>query len=603
MKNQKYVIYGAGNIGARALTFLGRENVKFFIDNNECKQKQLYHGIEVLGFNAIVEKLSGLIIVVSVSEKYTNEIVSQLREHKIDSYITFNELKFNITKEKIRCRTDYIDTYNRAVEWIYKHSYEGKGIINNTGLDKPYPEVTGYFIPTLIKWGHKELALKYARWLCSIQHSNGSWYDTEDIYPYIFDTAQVLKGLLAVRKYLPEVDSAIIKGCEWILDNMEWNGRLKSPIDDIWGDGKTLSELIHLYCVSPLFEVASIFSREDIMIKAQKIKEYYISEYRDNILNFGLLSHFYAYVIEALVDLDEVELAKIAMRNIELIQKENGEIPGYIDVDWVCSTGLFQLSLIWFKLGNMKCGYKTFCYACKLQNSTGGWYGSYLSSYNPNEQNTYFPYDEISWANKYFLDALYYKIQLEFESQSDIFSDTISKEDGRYKCIEDIVSQNCQNRNIKVLDVGCGKGRYIKNLIEDFAQNEYYVSDISNKVMDYIIDDRVVKKPGTMTDIMYDNKMFDVVYTCEALEHAIDINAAVRELCRVTKKGGTVAIIDKNSDMLGYFDIEEWEQWFDEDVLKKILLKYCEDVRILKDVSFDSHSSNGLFYCWTGKVK
>lgn len=43
-----------------------------------------------------------------------------------------------------------------------------------------------------------------------------------------------------------------------------------------------------------------------------------------------------------------------------------------------------------------------FNYACKLQNKSGGWYGSYLSEENENEINTYFPNSEISWAVKYF---------------------------------------------------------------------------------------------------------------------------------------------------------------------------------------------------------
>ena len=42
-----------------------------------------------------------------------------------------------------------------------------------------YPEVTGYYIPTLMRWGFTDQAESYAKWLISIQHSDGAWYDTE----------------------------------------------------------------------------------------------------------------------------------------------------------------------------------------------------------------------------------------------------------------------------------------------------------------------------------------------------------------------------------------------------------------------------------------
>lgn len=132
--------------------------------------------------------------------------------------------------------------------------------------------------------------------------------------------------------------------------------------------------------------------------------------------------------MEAMLDIGHEELAREAMEKISKLQKESGAVPGYHNVDWVCSTGLFQLALVWFRLGEVEKGNKAFVYACKLQNETGGWYGSYISEDNANEVNTYFPDAEISWANKYFLDALYYKNLATFEKQADIFGSKIEIE-------------------------------------------------------------------------------------------------------------------------------------------------------------------------------
>lgn len=598
----KYSIFGAGDYGTQALHLLGIENISFFIDNNAEKQKDRYMGLDVLSLQNAISKIGNTKIIVAVSDQYAGEIIRQLEQFGITNYLTFKELKFNLTKEKLLQRTDCIAVYHKAMIWIRNNSLPGEGVINHSKLRKSYPEVTGYYIPTLLRWGYKELAVSYAKWLCSIQHENGAWFDTEDKEPYIFDSAQILKGLIAVRKLYPEVDSRIIKGCDWILSNMSSEGRLMSSDEEIWGDGKTFSELIYTYCISPISEAGQILKRNDYVEKAALIAEYYTARCKDQILNFGLLSHFYAYVMEAMLDIGRKDLAEEAMEKIALIQKESGAVPAYQNVDWVCSTGLFQLAAVWFRLGDLEHGNKAFAYACKLQNESGGWFGSYLSEENSNEKNTYFPNEEISWAVKYFLDALYYKNLAQFEKQAPLFMDEISTVDGRYQCISNIVRKNGET-GLKILDIGCGKGRYLKQLVREYPDNQYYGADLSVKVMKFFILDNVEKKQGNLTNIPYPDHYFDFVYTCEALEHAVDIKSAVRELCRVVKPGGTVAVIDKNKDMLGYFEIEEWEQWFGGDELKEILAEYCSNVKVWKEISFDDEPANGLFYCWEGKIK
>lgn len=597
----RYVIFGAGNFGTQAIDLIGKSNIEFFIDNNVNKQKRKFCGFEVLSLENAKNKIDDVCIIIAMSDIYIKDVQEQLIENNINNYKTINQLKMELTKQKLLLRTDYVNVYNKAINWIKSNTINNQGIINNSNLKKIYPEVTGYYIPSLIRWGYRDLAIDYARYLCSIQNSDGAWYDTENKNPYIFDSAQILKGLIAVRHLYPEVEKHIIAGCDWILTNMNDDGKLIAPLEDIWGDGKTFSELIHTYCISPIKDAGIIYNRNDYIEKADKIAHYYTSKYREDILNFNLLSHFYAYVMEAMLDIGETSLVKEAMDKIETIQKSSGGIPAYNNVDWVCSTGLFQFAVVWFRLGELEKGNKVFNYACKLQNKSGGWYGSYLSEENENEINTYFPNSEISWAVKYFLDALYYKNLAQFKFQAPMFLNSIEITDGRYKCIEEIMKKidSCA----KVLDVGCGKGRYLKELVKTHSTVKYYAVDISLEVMKFFEIPGVEKKQGNLTNIPYENNKFDFTYSCEALEHAVDISSAIREMCRVTKSGGYVAVIDKNKDMLGYYDIEEWEQWFDENELKQELLKYCSDVIVKKNINFDDKPANGLFYCWIGKIK
>ena len=67
--------------------------------------------------------------------------------------------------------------------------------------------------------------------------------------------------------------------------------------------------------------------------------------------------------------------------------------------------------------------------------------------------------------------------------------------------------------------------------------------------------------------------------------------------------GGKIIIIDKNKSMYGYFDIEQWEQWFDKEELKQLMLQYCSDVFYTDDIDYDGRKSDGLFGAWIGTVR
>ncbi len=600
----KYILFGAGKYGKDALNLLGKEKVDFFIDNDQAKSGMEIDGVKVYHVNGKKNELRDKKIVISVSERYKEQVTEQLEAENIRSYISLDEIKLAVIKERMKRQGNNLDTYKRAIGWIYRNTVKHKGIINHTGLKKPYPEVTGYYIPTLMRWGHRDLAVSYAKWLCGIQKEDGSWYDTRDVSPYVFDSAQILKGLLSVRDIYPEADGSIKRGFEWILSNMEESGRLTTPDIREWGRGKECSELIHLYCLSPLIEAGKLFGIKRYAACAEKILHYYKNNHRKEIMNFSLLSHFYAYVMEALVDLGELEMAEEAMADIAKLQNEEGAVPAYKDVHWVCSTGLFQLAVVWYRIGCIENGNRAFAYACRLQNPSGGWYGSYLTEYVEGEENDYFPTGEISWAVKYFLDALYYKNLAEFNFCAASFLPAIDKEDGRYQTVKnEILNAGGEEKVLKICDVGCGKGRYLNNLLTDASQNSYYGVDLSESVLKYVTDQRIEKKQGSLTKIPYPDNFFDVVYTCEALEHAVDIKSAVKEMARVTRPGGKMIVVDKNKEALGKLVISDWEVWFDLKELEELMKELCSETDTMPDIPYEGKSDDNLFAVWTGKVR
>lgn len=307
---------------------------------------------------------------------------------------------------------DFIRQINSAKKWIVNNTVDGAGIpvfINEKKKSSIYPEVTGYFIPTLLKYGMTELAVTYGHYLLSIQNEDGSWNESTGVTPYTFDTCMILKGLIALISSSLDPENkfllASVRAANWVLTMQRNDGSVGTPDTSDWtlSYGKKVPEAIHVYCLSPFYDLAKITNNSKFSTFADRALSYYLS--CPELTDFNTLSHFNAYIIEGLIDVGEIDRAKRAMDLISLHQRIDGSIPAYSFVDFVCSTGLFQYSICWFKLGEFEKGQKAFEFATSLQNSSGGWYGSYSVG---KDRANYFPDSEISWAVKFFLDAVYF---------------------------------------------------------------------------------------------------------------------------------------------------------------------------------------------------
>lgn len=293
---------------------------------------------------------------------------------------------------------------SKAVGWIDNFSVPGGGIATTSRDLRPYPEVTGYFIPNLLAMGLHDKAFEWGRYLLSIQLADGSFRDPAGSESYAFDTGQIVRGLNALARLDPQYEQPIVRAVDWLITNSSAEGRLPTPQSmSTWSMGErgAINEAVHLFCLPAVAETGELLGNAAYRQFARLSRDYYIKH--GNVTDFSArnaLTHLYCYIQEALFDLGAHDVAARGMQALAQLQRANGMVPAYSDVQWVCAPGQFQAAITWFKLGERERGMRAFDFMVQLQNASGGFLGSYGVGAN------YFADAEIAWPIKFMFDAI-----------------------------------------------------------------------------------------------------------------------------------------------------------------------------------------------------
>lgn len=455
------------------------------------------------------------------------------------------------------------------------------------------PEVTGYTIPTLLSLGERDFAHELARWEMTVQHDDGAF--ALHGVPHAFDTAQVVRGFLAVVDEMPEVEGSLRSACDFVSSKIAPDGEVVHDSYEIWRlpDGTILSEYGNLYVLPPLVEAAEVFDEPRWHEAAMRALDRFrrmpdLVEFKPEL---ATLSHYFGYMMDALMDLGEIKLATLGLEQAVAIQRPDGAIPAYPGAPWVCSTGVAQLCVAMYKRGWTDAADRGVEWLERAQNKTGGFYGSYGPG------GVYFEDREILWAAKYYLDAVLWRVATTFDGDVSLYDEEIDATDPRAAAVIDAVSALQQPR---VLDAGCGKGRYLRALADHCPDAELHGIDISEEMLASCPPEAEVRL-GSLLQTGYPADAFDCVVCIEALEHALLPENAVREMLRILRPGGKLLIIDKSAEKLGAMDIMPWEEWFDPAELADVLREHgCRcDYRSIGHKS--AGAGNGLFVLWEGE--
>jgi ubiquinone/menaquinone biosynthesis C-methylase UbiE len=129
----------------------------------------------------------------------------------------------------------------------------------------------------------------------------------------------------------------------------------------------------------------------------------------------------------------------------------------------------------------------------------------------------------------------------------------------------------------RVLDVGCGKGRFARVLKDNHPHARITAFDLAEAML-RVVPAGIAPCCGSMTALPFPDDAFEAAYATESLEHAVDIESAVAEMCRVVRPGGRIVIIDKNAEHWGRLETPAWEKWFKRAELEKLLRRHCREV-------------------------
>jgi ubiquinone/menaquinone biosynthesis C-methylase UbiE len=149
----------------------------------------------------------------------------------------------------------------------------------------------------------------------------------------------------------------------------------------------------------------------------------------------------------------------------------------------------------------------------------------------------------------------------------------------------------------RVADVGCGKGRFARIVQERYPSAGVHAIDIAEGMLQYV-PAGIHRTAAAMTALPFSTGAFDGADATESLEHAVDIPAAVAELCRVVKPGGRIVMIDKDAQAWGRLATPDWERWFGRKELERLLARDCRQVSSRPISYWEEEKPDGLFRAW-----
>lgn len=350
--------------------------------------------------------------------------------------------------------TDKFENHLRlSIDWLIKSKHATGGssayYAPLLGWSKPYPETTGYIIPTLLEYYHfsdynpaYETAIEFGDWLLSIQSDEGYWnagqHPPQKEDPSVFNTGQILFGLISLYKETRDSKWAesLDKATEWLCKEIDENGT--------WTGGhyRGFNPTYYSRVAWPILLASTILDNNAYQKKAILVLDSLIKNRNPNGTFSGwgfdehgpAFTHTIAYTLRGFMESsfhlnDWQTYGSKTEQALEkfytLSELKNGRLAGKYDEQfsgsetYSCITGNFQIAhclMRWYEKNNdlrlLDAASKLLEYSVKSQSTSGAipgskpFWGRYMMFRYPN------------WSAKFCADALLLFLKL-YQKESD----------------------------------------------------------------------------------------------------------------------------------------------------------------------------------------
>jgi hypothetical protein len=235
---------------------------------------------------------------------------------------------------------------------------------------RPYPETTGYLLPTLLALGEHDLAARLSSWLLAIQQRDGWWaggtHPSRSPRASVFNTAQIVHGLVACAHATGDerLREPIRRAASWLASGVGSDG--------LWAHRDyraATTPTYYTHAAWPMLEAAAFLEDDAIETSARRVLDAMLARRRDNgaFAGWGFgdaddraFTHTIAYTLRGFLGAAEVlgdwarygdpveQALAYLYRRAELT---GGALPGSFDSEWrpderyVCLTGNAQLAI------------------------------------------------------------------------------------------------------------------------------------------------------------------------------------------------------------------------------------------------------------------
>jgi malonyl-CoA O-methyltransferase len=470
------------------------------------------------------------------------------------------------------------DSIEAAVAWLNRQA-DSHGLADRP--DAPAcPGITAAILPSLANFGQLDLARRLSAWLLVTQRSDGSFPQAGADVGSLFNTAQALLALLDLEETELAVAPDPARRAAAYLN-------MRLEVEPTHADlCRPAPSVIRISVVPPLVGAARRFDAPGWQRTADRV----IARARNAVdwHSWAGSSRLFAQAADAWIALQEVELAREAMTWPAGRQKKNGAVAGDLRGAWGDNGLIAHLAAVWYRLGEREPAERALAFLETQQLADGGWNQFWGRGTNAGES---------AWVVKYYLDAAWVRRTSSFSHVACDLPQTIDVRDGRFTAVRDWF-RSLGGRS-KVADVGCGPGRFLRELVPRFPDARLVGIDPSPALLERI-PAGVEARRGDLLRIPAGDGEFDGAFAVESLEHSLLPERAVGELCRVVRPGGRVLIIDKHLARQALSLHQPWERWFLPETVAAWLASYCHDVRV-RPISHGPGRDQGLFLCWEGR--